>query len=234
MNIPKHIAVIPDGNRRWAREKSLPDFFGHREGAKRIVDITKQAINGNVYAITFWGLSLDNIEKRKSTEINFIYKILESNFKKLAKNRDIHKNKVKINVIGRWRQGFPKSLIEKIEEAIDATKGYGDHQLTFLLAYNGIDEMMNGIKEIAKAKRKNDKLEINEELVKKNLWTSGLPPVDLVIRTGGEPHWSSGFMMWDIANAHFYFTKILWPDFSEREFEKALNYFASTDRRMGK
>jgi undecaprenyl diphosphate synthase len=233
MNLPQHIVLIPDGNRRWARKKGLPSFFGHRQGAKTTEKILKSALDMKIPCLTFWGTSLDNITKRSPQEVNFLFDIFESWFKKLAKSREVHKNFVKINVLGRWNKLFPERVKKPIGQAIEKTKNYRSHQLTFLMAYSGIDEMTTAISKIAELKIQNSKLKINEELIKNNLWTKDLPAVDLVIRTGGEPHWSSGLMMWDVADAQLYFTETLLPDFSVEEFKKAIERYSKTERRMG-
>jgi undecaprenyl diphosphate synthase len=203
---------------------------------------------------------LDNIAKRPSREVKFLLKIFEQNFKKLAKSGEIHKNGIKINVIGRWKEMFPENVKKAIQEAVDKTKNYKNYRLTFLMAYSGIDEMTSAIQRIAKIKnlprsetefllrgqkspkefrfQRNPmgqaKIKIDEDLIKANLWTKDLPPVDLVIRTGGEPHWSAGLMMWDVANSQLYFTNTLYPDFSVEEFKKAIEKYSQTERRMGK
>ena len=235
MNLPNHIVLIPDGNRRWARKKGLPPFFGHREGTKIVGKILKAALDLKIPYFTFWGTSVDNILKRAPKEVDFLFKIFEIYFKNLAKNKDIHQNRVKVDVLGRWQKLFPEKTKKIIEEAIEKTKNYENYRLTFLMAYNGIDEMTNAIQKIAQLKTKNLKLKVDEKLIKKNLWTRDLPPVDLVIRTGSasEPHLSNGMMMWDVANAQFYFTDVLFPDFSPAEFQKAIGRYAKTERRMG-
>jgi len=233
-NLPKHIVLIPDGNRRWARAKGLPPFFGHREGAKTTAKILKAVLDLGIENFTFWGSSADNITKRSPIEVKFLLKVFEIYFKKLAKNKEIHENEIKINVLGRWKEMFPESTKKAVESAIDKTKNYKKRNLTFLMAYSGIDEMTAAIKKIAELKVKSPKLKVDENLIKNNLWTRNLPPVDLVIRTGGEPHWSSGLMMWDVANSQFYFTETLLPDFSVAEFKKAVENYSKTERRMGK
>jgi len=234
MNLPQHIVLIPDGNRRWARKRGLPPFFGHRQGAKTTEKILKAALDLKIPYFTFWGTSLDNITKRSPQEVNFLFDIFERWFKKLAKSKDIHKNFVKINVFGRWNKLFPERVKKPIRQAIEKTKNYRNHQLTFLMAYSGIDEMTNAIQRIAKLTlRRGSGQGIDEDLIKKNLWTKDLPAVDLVIRTGGEPHWSMGMMMWDVANAQLYFTETLLPDFSVEEFKKAIDRYSKTERRMG-
>lgn len=234
MNLPKHVAIIPDGNRRWAKKRGLLSFFGHRAGAKTSEKILNAALDLKIPYITFWGSSKDNIIKRSKEEVNFLFKIFENEFKKLVKNKRIHANKVKINVLGEWERYFPIEVKKAIKEAIEKTKNYNDYNLTFLLAYSGKDEMIEAIKKILKSEIRNPKLEIDGDLIKDNLWTKDLPLVDLIIRTGGDPHNSNGFMMWDTADSQLYFTDTLWPDFSPEEFKKAITAYSKIERRFGK
>ncbi|MCL5004416.1 MAG: polyprenyl diphosphate synthase [Patescibacteria group bacterium] len=230
MNKLTHIAIIPDGNRRWAKKKRIPSFFGHREGAKTAEKILEAAVNSGIPYFTFWGCSVGNVLKRPKMEKVFLFRLFEEYFKRLAKDKMIHERKVKIRVLGRWEEFFPEKAKRAIKEAMEATKNYKNFNLTFLLAYSGMDEMKEAIKKIAK-------LKIIDATIKNNLWTKDLPPVDLVVRTGGEAnwsHWSEGFMMWDTANAQFYFTETLWPDFSEKEFKKTVEKFRGVERRLGK
>ena len=231
MKLPRHIVIIPDGNRRWAKNNGKPSFFGHKEGAKTAQKILEKALKLNIPYLTFWGCSINNVTKRPIPEISFLFKVLEQYFKKAATDKTIYQNQVKINVLGRWEELFPEKTKNQIRKAIKATEKYDRFVLTFLLAYSGIDEMTEAVRKIANAKNKPPL--IDEELIKNNLWTHNLPPVDLVIRTGGEPHWSSGLMMWDVAEAELYFTKTLWPDFSTEDVDKALADFASRQRRYG-
>ena len=237
MNLPQHIVLIPDGNRRWARKRGLPPFFGHRQGAKTLEKILKAALDLKIPYFTFWGTSLDNVTKRSSSEVNFLFKLFEWHFKKLAKVREVHQNGVRINVLGRWEKLFPEKTKKAIREAIEKTKNYKNYQLTFLMAYSGIDEMTTAIRGIAEFRIQNSELRINEESIKANLWTKDLPAVDLVIRTASErnnwSHLSAGLMMWDLADAQIYFTQTLFPDFSVAEFKKAIKQYSQTERRMG-
>ena len=237
MNLPQHIVLIPDGNRRWARKRGLPPFFGHRQGVKTLEKILKAALDLKIPYFTFWGTSLDNVTKRSSSEVNFLFKLFERHFKKLAKVREVHQNGVRINVLGRWEKLFPEKTKKAIREAIEKTKNYKNYQLTFLMAYSGIDEMTTAIRGIAEFRIQNSELRINEESIKANLWTKDLPAVDLVIRTASErdnwSHLSVGLMMWDLADAQIYFTQTLFPDFSVAEFKKAIKQYSQTERRMG-
>jgi undecaprenyl diphosphate synthase len=194
----------------------------------------KAALDMGLENLTIWGTSVDNVTKRSPAEIKFLMKIFEMYFKKLAKRKELRESEIRVNVLGRWKEFFPKNAKKAIQAAIDETKKYSKHRLTFLMAYSGLDEMTEAINKISSLKAKDKKLKIDGNLIKKNLWTKDLPPVDLVVRTGGEPHWSSGMMMWDIANSQFYFTETLLPDFSVAEFKKALENYGRTERRMGK
>ena len=230
MNILHHIAIIPDGNRRWAKKRGLPSFLGHREGAKTTEKIFKAAFDLKIPYLTFWGSSVSNITNRSKDEVNFLFKLFETYFRKIAKDKEIRAKGVKVNVLGRWEELFPEKVKAAIRQAIKKTADYDNHQLTLLMAYSGTDEMADAISNI---KNQRSKLPVSAEDIKQHLWTRDLPPVDLVIRTGGEPHWSAGFMMWDVAEAQLHFTETLWPAFSEKEFRKIVADYTKTERRFG-
>ncbi len=226
-----HVALIPDGNRRWAKKRGLLPWQGHIEGAKALEKILEKAWEMKIPYFTFWGSSLDNILKREKREVKVLFLLYRKYFKKILKEKKIFKEKVKINVFGRWKKVFPKEIKEVIFEVLKKTKNHDKRFLTFLLAYNGTDEMLEAIKRILKKKIK----KINEKVLLENLWTGSLPPIDLVIRTGCEkdPHNSAGFMMWQTSYSQFYFTKTLFPDFSPQEFERAIRDFERRERRFG-
>ena len=132
--------------------------------------------------------------------------------------------------MGSWEKMFPQDVKEVLYRVKEKTKNYGRYFLTFLLAYDGRNEMLKALEKISKD---NPVTEITPEILKNNLLTKNLPPVDLVVRTGGEPHWSAGFMMWDVADSQLYFTPMLWPDFNKKELDTALANYAATTRRLG-
>jgi len=226
-NIPTHVALIPDGNRRWANKKNLPSFMGHQKGAETLEKIIYKFLELKIPYLTFWGSSLDNITKRSKTEVNYLFKIFEDQFNKISEEEKIHENKVRIEVIGKWREYFPENTKIAIEKAIEKTKNYNNFVLTFLMAYNGTDEMIDCIKKI--------KGEVTKEKIKENLWTKNLPEVDFIIRTGckSDPHNSAGFMMWDSAYSQLYFTNKFFPDFKEKSFEAAIEDYSKRERRNG-
>jgi undecaprenyl diphosphate synthase len=230
-----HVVVIPDGNRRWAKKRGLFPWQGHIEGAKTLEKILKKTWELKIPHFTFWGMSADNVLKRPKKEVEVLFSIFKRQFKKLARSREIQKEGVKINVFGLWEKLFPENVKTAIKEAIDKTKKNKNFNLTFLLAYNGTDEMLEAIRKIVK-KAKREEIEIVEKTLLENLWTGSLPPVDLVIRTGceGDPHNSAGFMMWHTAYSQFYFTETFFPAFTQEEFEKAIKNFLKRERRFGK
>jgi undecaprenyl diphosphate synthase len=240
MNLPEHIVIIPDGNRRWARKKGLAVFYGHEKGAEGTKAVLQTALDLKIPHITLWGSSVDNITKRSKSEVKFLMAVFEKYFKKLLGGDEIYKNQVKVEILGRWRELFPAGVKKPMEEVIKKTAHYSRYHLTFLMGYSGIDEMTSAIQRIANISAEGGSasgeknFKIDGKIIKDNLWTRDLPAVDLVIRTGGEPHWSAGLMMWDVANAQLYFTKTLWPDFSKIEFRKAVLSYAKTERRLGK
>jgi undecaprenyl diphosphate synthase len=232
-NIPNHIAIIPDGNRRWARLHGVPTIEGHREGVNRAIEILETLYEHGIPFFTFWGSSLSNLTTRTKEEIFALEQLYALQFKKLVENRQIHKKRVKIRVLGPWESVLGKKAVSSIRKAEKKTEHYGDFSLTFLIAYDGIKEMIRAMEQIASEARESRDLVINSELLKKHLYTRELPPVDLVIRTGGEPHLSAGFMMWDIAESQLEFSEKLWPDYTKDDFAAAISKFQKRERRFG-
>ncbi|HEX8974845.1 MAG TPA: polyprenyl diphosphate synthase [Patescibacteria group bacterium] len=232
MNIPNHVAIIPDGNRRWAREHGLQPWEGHEAGAENTEALLRKALKMGVRCLSLWGSSLENMSKRPLAEKRALLRIYEEYFTKLLNSSDIHDNEVRINFIGRWEDQFPNSLKKVMHECVEATKHYSKNMLNFFLAYSGDDEMLEAIRNIAKEGLAPK--EITGDVLKKHLMTRDLPVVDFMIRTGGEPHLSAGFMMWDMANVQLYFSDKFYPDFNERELEIAIEDFAQRGRRHGK
>lgn len=230
--LPNHIAIVPDGNRRWAKERGLDPWQGHEAGAQNTEKLLRKALAMGVKCVSLWGSSVENLTKRPLLEKKELLRIYEEYFAKLIKSSDIHDNQVRINFIGKWEQQFPDSLKKIMREGLEVTKNYSKHILNFFVAYSGDDEMLEAIKNISKDRLSSES--ITKETVKKYLMTKDLPLVDYLIRTGGEPHLSAGFMMWDIANAQLFFSEKFYPDFDEKQFELALEDYAQRGRRHGK
>jgi len=232
LDIPKHLAIIPDGNRRWAKERGLKPWEGHEAGAKNTEDLVRFVLKNDIYCTTFWGSSIDNITKRPLKEKMALLDIYKRYFKKLISDKDIHEQEVRINIIGRWEEHFPTSLKKVLQDGVERTKNYKNKVLNFMLAYEGDDEMIRAIQNIVDTCGKG--MKVTSEVVKHNLLTKDLPPVDYMVRTGGEPHLSAGFMMWDMADAQLYFSEENFPDFNETKLRAALDEYASRQRRFGK
>lgn len=231
----QHIAIIPDGNRRWAKRKGISAREGHRIGVETTQKIFEKALEMKIPYLTFWAASYDNLLRRSKEEVNFLIKLINEEFQRLLKDARIRENEIKIRILGRFREILPEKTIHLIEKLMAKTEKHRLFSLTILLAYNGTDEMLEAIKRITKAAKKSA-IKITSEVIESFLWTKDLPPVDLVIRTGCEkdPHNSAGFMMWHTSNSQYYFTKTLYPDFTPEEFEKAIEDFLKRERRFGK
>ena len=228
MSLPQHIVIVPDGNRRWAKNKRKPTEFGHLEGAKSTERVFRTALELGIPYLTFWGCSVANVTERPKSEIRALFFLFEQQFKKLLKAKELEG--VRVRALGRWEEIFPEKTKKPLRELIGKTQKNKKFNLTFLLAYDGRDEMVAAVRSIKSKKG----AKVDRALIKDNLWTRDLPPVDLVIRTGGQPHWSAGLMMWDVAEAQLHFTETLWPEFSPQEFSSIVSGFGEAERRYGK
>ncbi len=227
--IPTHVAIIPDGNRRWAKDRGVSPIDGHKAGAEVMRTVMPHAADRGVSHVSVWGMSLDNFTKRSIAEVTGLLALFRSEFLDLAVSEDIHSRNARVNIIGRWRENFPAPVKRSMQKAIDATESYVKHNLNFFLAYDGIDEMTQAIQDII-----SEGIEkVTPEVIKQHLFTKSLPPVDLIIRTGGEPHLSAGFMMFDVADSQLWFTEKLWPEFTKSDFDEALEEYARRERRRG-
>ncbi len=229
-NLPSHVAVIPDGNRRWAKARGLEPWLGHEHGAYTFKEIVKESFAQGIRYFTFWASSEDNIKKRNPLEVAFYFKLIKKAFQNFEKDSYAHDNKIKVDFLGSWEKMFPADIKEILYRIKKKTENYGDRFLTLLLAYDGRAEMLQALHRLY---QDNPTVKPAPDLIKKYLYTKDLPAVDLVIRTGGEPHWSAGFMMWDVADSQLYFTPTLWPDFNKKELAKALLAYSTTQRRLG-
>lgn len=227
--IPHHVVIIPDGNRRYAKSLGREPWYGHELGAKNTENLIKKAHALGIRELSFWGSSLENLKKRPLEETRALLRIYETYFKELLRNTDIHESKVRVRLIGRWREQFPEGLKKILFEIEEATREYDQYGLNFFLAYSGDDDMLQAVKALSLSKD-----EVTRESLKAALMTAELPPVDYMIRTGGDAHLSAGFMMWDTANSELFFSDLLYPAFEEKAFEEAILDFGKRARRHGK
>ncbi len=227
--VPRHIALILDGNGRWATSKGLPRNMGHQKGANTLEEVVKAANKIGVKYITAYVFSTENWSRPKE-EVDFIMKEVIKLCKKWQK---LKKENVKINVIGS-RENVPSDVLVAIDEATSNTKDCTGATINMAFNYGSKQELVNATKQIATLV-KEGKVEvddINEELIGNNLYTSGMPDVDLLIRTSGEIR-ISNYLLWQIAYAEMYFTKVYWPDFHAKEFYEAVYAFQKRNRRYG-
>ena len=229
--LPTHVVIIPDGNRRWASERGQEAWRGHEAGAENTEALIREARQLGVKELSFWGSSMENLTKRPVGESRELLRIYETYFSKLAESEDIHKDQARIRCIGHWEEQFPESLKRVIHRCIESTKQYDQYYLNFFLAYSGDDEMRLAITRIATELPAGGI--VTNDMIKRQLMTHELPPVDYLIRTGGEPHLSTGFMMWDIANAQLYFSEKWYPDFGPQAFREAIIEYGERGRRFG-
>jgi len=235
-NGPKleHIAIIMDGNRRWATEKERNPWLGHKKGADTVENLLEWCELLGVKFVTLYTFSTENFN-RMPEEIEEIMKIAEEKFRKLLTNERIHRNKVHVKVIGQVNL-LPESLQELISEVEIATSNYKNQFLNFAFAYGGRAEILNATKNIAKKVKKGDlKLDdINEETFEKYLYTSHMPnqEPDLIIRTSGEER-LSGFLLWQSAYSELAFLDVYWPDFRLIDLLRVMRTFQIRKRRFG-
>ncbi len=230
MALPHHLAIIPDGNRRWAKAHLLLPWQGHEEGVKLFWELSNYFADTEVKYGTFWAGSYSNLANRAPEEVKFLFQILEQELSDPKVIQSLIEKQTRFEIVGEWA-GFGDylKLTETIAKLTQQTKDFTNHNLTILFGYDGQREML-----AAQEALRNSGEEVTAENLRKHLWTGHLPDVDFVIRTGGEPHWSAGFMMWQTANSQFYFTEDLWPDFKTDKLKAALDEYENRERRLGK
>jgi len=229
--VPQHVAVIMDGNGRWAKNKGMARVFGHKNALTSVRETIEAASEIGVKAVTLYAFSTENWNRPK-LEVNALMSLLISSLKKeLA---DFQKNNIQVNAIGNL-ENLPKKAQKTLDEVIIATKNNTRIILTLALSYGSREEIVNTIKNISK-KVVNNQLqieEIDEKVINNHLYTFNLPDVDLMIRTSGEKR-ISNFLLWQMAYAELYFTSILWPDFRKSDFFDAIIEYQNRERRFGK
>ena len=223
-NLPTHIAIIMDGNGRWAQKRGLPRNLGHKEGIKAVERTLDACIKFHIKFVTFYAFSTENW-KRDKEEIDGIFSLLRDYLKN---NPDyFNKKDIKIKHIGELSP-FPEDLKKELTKAENQTENNETLTMTLALNYGGQDEITRTVNKLLKE----NKMEITYKDISQNLDTNFLPDPDLVIRTSGENRLSN-FMMLQMAYSELYFPKVLWPDFNEKELKKALKIFSKRERRFG-
>jgi len=224
---PHHVGIIVDGNRRWAKEKSLPTFTGHKKGAERIEEIVKYAQELGIRIITIYAFSTENW-KRAKEETSYLMKLFETYaINKMEEANDLG---IQIRILGDF-QGLPNTLQDTLTKLKILTRSNEKMVVNLALNYGGRDELVRTFRKLFLANV--TALETSEELININLDTTGLPDPDMIIRTSGEQRLSN-FLPWQATYAELYFPKVHWPDFDKKQFDIALEEFQQRQRRMGK
>lgn len=230
-NLPKHLAIIMDGNGRWAKQKGLMRAFGHENGTKSVRITVETCAKLGIENLTLYAFSTENWNRPK-LEVDTLMRLLISSLKKELDT--LQKNNIRLNCIGNIAM-LPETAKKELLAVMEKTKNNTRMTLTLALSYGSREELLNAVKTICD-KVKNNIISIDaldESIINQHLYTHNLPDVDLVIRTSGE-HRISNFLLWQIAYAEFYFTDVLWPDFKEDDLYEAIISYQKRERRFGK
>jgi len=230
-NLPKHLAIIMDGNGRWAKERGRLRVFGHENGVRTVRNTVEHCVRIGIEYLTLYTFSTENW-KRPKLEVDTLMKLLVSSLKKELKT--FEENNVRLNAIGDIAS-LPKKAQEELLEVMQKTDSHTGMTLTLALSYGAREEIKNAVQRIS-TKVKNNIISpenIDETIINSHLYTHNLPDVDLLIRTSGE-HRISNFLLWQIAYAELYFIDVFWPDFSEEHLAAAIRNYQNRERRFGK
>jgi undecaprenyl diphosphate synthase len=228
--IPTHVAIIMDGNGRWAGRRGLPRIRGHQEGAESVRAILRACKKTGVKFLTLYAFSVENWVRPKD-EIRGLMRLLTTFLRR--EEKELHENKVRLRTIGRT-QDLPASVQAELKRVMKATEHYDGGTLILALSYGGRAEIADAVRKIAERVMKGelDPARIDEHVVAEHLYLPDVPDPDLMIRTSGEMR-ISNFLLWQLSYAELYVTDVLWPDFREEEFAKALEAYAGRQRRFG-
>nr|WP_177165337.1 isoprenyl transferase [Bizionia paragorgiae] len=229
--LPQHLAIIMDGNGRWAKQKGMLRAFGHENGTKSVRETVEASAELGIKNLTLYAFSTENWN-RPQIEVDTLMRLLVSSLKKEIKT--LTNNNIKLNAIGNLNL-LPKKVFKELQEVIDITKTNTRMTLTLALSYGSREEMVNAVKKISNKVKNNiiSAENIDESIINEHLYTQNLPDVDLLIRTSGEQR-ISNFLLWQIAYAELYFTPVLWPDFKKQHLYDAIIEYQNRERRFGK
>ena len=230
MNIPQHVAIILDGNGRWAKAKGMPRNYGHAQGSKNVEKICEEAWRMGIKYLTVYAFSTENWNRPKE-EVNALMKLLRNYMKTCLKTAA--KNDMKVRVIGDITK-LDEDIQKRILELEEATKNNGGLNFQIAINYGSRDEITRAVRTLAEDVKEGKLMpeEVNEACIERHLDTHDIPDPDLLIRTSGEQRLSN-YLLWQLAYTEFYFTDVPWPDFSKQELEKAIEQYNRRDRRYG-
>ncbi len=234
--LPRHIGVIPDGNRRWARERGIPLAFAYRIGADKVEEFLEWCLEYGIRVVTVYILSSENLTRRSRIELEILFALLKERLRKVRNDNRIHENEVRVRVVGRkWL--LPKDVLEEAEKTEEETSRYNRHCLNLAIAYGGRQEIIDAVRRIAEDVRMGrlSPWEIDERVFTRYTYldcNGEYVEPDLIIRTGGERRLSN-FLLYHVAYSEIYFTEKYWPDFTRQDFEDALRDYSARIRRFG-
>ena len=233
--MPNHVAIILDGNRRWAKRNLIVQNKGHFRGADAVENLLDWCEEFDIKIITLYVLSAENLD-RKNEELDFLYDLIKARLEKLYNDPRIHKNQMRVKAIGRIEL-LPDSIKDVLRRLDSVTKDYKNHFLNIAIAYGGQNELVDAVKKIGEQIKggKLDSKDINKEVIESNLYTSHLPQSspDMILRTSGEKR-MSGFLLWQSAYSELVFLDIFWPEFRKIDLMRAIRTFQTRKRRSGK
>ena len=231
--VPTHLAVIMDGNRRYAEDLGILPHEGHIEGKSTLENLSDWCRNLDRKHLTVYAFSLENFD-RDEKELGPLMDLFEESFRNAGDDPRVHSNKVRVRAIGH-REMLPEKVVEAIEYAESKTKDYSDFNYNLAVAYGGRQELVRSMEKIAKKVKKGEiePSDIDAQLISSNLYTSGLPDPDLILRTSGEER-ISNFLLWQLAYSELYFADVFWPDMRKIDFLRAIRSFQKRKRRLGR
>ncbi|MFH2019797.1 MAG: polyprenyl diphosphate synthase [archaeon] len=230
-NIPRHIGIIMDGNRRFAKRLMVKPWKGHEWGAKKLASVLEWCSEYDIKELTVYTFSVQNFNRPKE-EFDYLMQVFETNFEEIKKDKRIYDNQIRINIVGRiWM--FPERIRKKLEEIMQLTKNHNRYVINFAMAYGGREEVIDATKRIAEKIKSGelDVSQINEDVFKENLYMTSEP--DLIIRTGGEKR-SSNFLVFQSSYSEYIFMDKMWPEIEKEDFIACLEEYSQRKRRFGK
>ena len=230
--IPKHVAIIMDGNRRFAAEIGLSSIEGHEKGRMKLEEVLDWCLEVGVRILTLYAFSTENF-LRADAEVKHIMASFAENFRRAGDDERVHRHRIRVRAFGR-RELLPKEVQDAIAYAEEKTKGYSDYQLNLAVAYGGRQEIVDAIRDVVRDAKagKVDVEDIDESFFSRRLYTGDLPDPDLVLRTSGEER-ISNFLLWQLAYAELYFVDVYWPGFRKIDFLRAIRSYQMRRRRYG-
>ncbi len=231
--MPKHVAIIMDGNRRFAKDLGLKPEAGHQIGKEKIVEVLEWCFELGIKNLTIYAFSTENFY-RSTDEVQTLMNLCKQELDKATKDSRIHKNQVRVRVIGHI-ESLPKDISESAKKIMQQTQKYDKYSFNIALAYGGREEIIQAIQKIAQDVKENKIQieEIKEPIVSKYLYTNGIPDPDIILRTSGEER-ISNFLLWQLAYSELYFSDVYWPAFQKRDFLQAIRTVQKRQRRYGK